>query len=76
MSGNNATAWNAGVRLKPDAIKGWRLEKQWSQQRAAKACKMSEVTWRRCETGKFIQPLTAARLAKALRLKLSELLVK
>lgn len=76
MSANNSTAWSAGVRLKPGAIKSWRLAKLWSQQRAARACDMSEVTWRRCETGKLIQPLTAAKLAKALKLKLSELLVK
>lgn len=72
MSRKNKTT-NGQVRLNSDRIKNWRLDKQLNQYAAAKRCGISRVTLSRLEAGKPVQELTAAKVAKKLGFKLSEL---
>jgi len=64
------------IRLNSALIMNWRLQKQLSQRLAAKACGVSEVTYRRIEHGKGVEILTAARMAKHLRISVDELKLK
>lgn len=63
----------AQIRLDSDYFLSWRLDKQLNQHAAAKRCGISRVTFSRLEAGKPVMALTAARVAKKLGLKLSDL---
>lgn len=51
----------------------WRLNKEFSQDEAARFIRMSPVTYRRCESGQYVHPLTAARVANRIKIPLQEL---
>jgi DNA-binding XRE family transcriptional regulator len=62
------------VRLDANQIISWRLGQQISQKEAAAACGIGQVTYWRCEHGKPIWTLCAARVSAGLGIPLSKLL--
>lgn len=77
-SRNNKALWEhqKKIRLNPDVFLRWRLEKQFSMRRAAQVCNVSEVTYRRVEKGQRVELLTAARVAKAIRIPVDKLILE
>lgn len=60
------------VQVNGDLVHDWRIEKALSLVGAAEVLGVSHVTVSRIEAGRAIQVLTAAKIAKRLKIKLSE----
>ena len=61
------------VRLKVQPIVEWRANREYSQAEAAKACGLSLPAYKNAEYGKFVQLVTASRVAKGINRPLMEL---
>jgi DNA-binding XRE family transcriptional regulator len=61
------------IRMNPTLVRSWRLGAGLSQRQAAKACRVAPRTWRRCEHGLEVEILTAARVAKKMRIPVDKI---
>jgi DNA-binding XRE family transcriptional regulator len=61
------------ICMNPTLVRSWRLGAGLSQRQAAKKCRVNPRTWRRCEQGLYVELLTAARIAKQMKVPVDKI---